>query len=596
MNSRQTPRKPNEPADGNSLARAGDDFTGSSTRDAEFEQLRKLLLGAEQDSIAAITKRLDDGTIRAEEIAPLLPGIVRESSSHNTELVDALTPVLEKALRKSVHDDPAVTSEILYPILGPAIWTAVRSAFVGLMESLNTVVERSLSLESLRWRLEAFRTGRSFAEVALSHNLAYRVEQVFLIDSDAGLALLSTGSGPEGADSDLVSGMLTAIQDFVRDSFAAESGEYLNTVRMGDFLLCIERGPRAFLAAVVRGSAPTLELRGALRDNLELIHRYFGKALAESRGEPGAFDGCRPYLEACLREEFLPRPNRQPVLAYALVGLIALGALFWLGLGWLQDSRRNALIERLGTEPGIVVIEVSGRAALSLLRDPLAVDPAQLLGELGFDEADWVLESRPYISAESPIVLRRLASRLELPASVSLDVTDGIARASGVADPDWVERFTVMALQVPGVTEVDTVRLYAADGSALDGLVEQIEATTILFEPGEGIPSTPSQVLLSDLASRIRQLSSDARAAGLIPIVELRGNTDPSGSPEANLELSRRRAGWVNDALVEDGVSPFLLLQLADPAAPLSPENPIGQRSVTFQVHLDAPDDTGAIR
>ena len=50
-----------------------------------------------------------------------------------------------------------------------------------MVESMNRVMEQSLSMRSVTWRIEALRSGRSFSEVMLSHTMNYRVEQLFLI-------------------------------------------------------------------------------------------------------------------------------------------------------------------------------------------------------------------------------------------------------------------------------------------------------------------------------------------------------------------------------------------------------------------------------
>lgn len=64
------------------------------------------------------------------------------------------------------------------------------------------------------------RTGASFAEVVLRHTLLYRVEQVFLVHRESGLLLHHLTAQSIAAQApDMVAGMLTAIQDFARDSF-----------------------------------------------------------------------------------------------------------------------------------------------------------------------------------------------------------------------------------------------------------------------------------------------------------------------------------------------------------------------------------------
>ena len=65
----------------------------------------------------------------------------------------------------------------------------------------------------------------SFAEVVLKHTLVYRVEHVFLIHRHTGLLIAHAASqDATSQDPQLVSSMLSAIQDFVRDSVRRTAG------------------------------------------------------------------------------------------------------------------------------------------------------------------------------------------------------------------------------------------------------------------------------------------------------------------------------------------------------------------------------------
>ena len=56
------------------------------------------------------------------------------------------------------------------------------------------------------------------------------------------------------AESDAVSAMLTAIQDFVADSFLRENkGQKLDSIEFGDYNIWLISAPKGVLAAVVRG-------------------------------------------------------------------------------------------------------------------------------------------------------------------------------------------------------------------------------------------------------------------------------------------------------------------------------------------------------
>src|SRR5258707_15843421 len=97
----------------------------------------------------------------------------------------------------------------------------------------------------------------------------------------------------------MVSGMLTAIQDFVHDSVSGTEGENLETVRMGDIGVVLTYGPDAILAGFVRGIPPR-KLNRAFQDTLDHIEQQKAEALHSFTGETSDFDSCRPRLESLL--------------------------------------------------------------------------------------------------------------------------------------------------------------------------------------------------------------------------------------------------------------------------------------------------------
>ena len=131
---------------------------------------------------------------------------------------------------------------------------------------------------------------KAFAEVVLLHTLVFRVEQVLLIHEPSGLLLQHvTAPMVQLPDADLVSGMLTAIRDFVQDSFRMESTAALDSLKAGDLTLWIEPGPYAYLVAVIRGRAPA-SLRRDLQEALEGIHRSCLQTLKGFHGDRQSFE------------------------------------------------------------------------------------------------------------------------------------------------------------------------------------------------------------------------------------------------------------------------------------------------------------------
>ena len=86
-------------------------------RDSEYEpdrdelaELRALLLGQQMVELQALQKRLDDPSIRTEEISEILGKAVALSIKRDGGLQRSLYPVVEQALKISVAKNPAISS------------------------------------------------------------------------------------------------------------------------------------------------------------------------------------------------------------------------------------------------------------------------------------------------------------------------------------------------------------------------------------------------------------------------------------------------------------------------------------------------------
>ena len=135
---------------------------GDTDQDEQLSRLRALLMGPELD---VIRRRLDDPAIHAEETSQIIAEAIVLRSARGTELRRALQSSIEEALRISVQRDPHVLADLLFPVIGPAIRKAVTSSLNDMMDALNKTLEQSLSVRAVQWRLESWRTGKSFGEV-----------------------------------------------------------------------------------------------------------------------------------------------------------------------------------------------------------------------------------------------------------------------------------------------------------------------------------------------------------------------------------------------------------------------------------------------
>ena len=133
-----------------------------------------------------------------------------------------------------------------------------------------------------------------------------------------------------------------------RDRFRVASGDSLESLKVGDLSVWIEAGPRAIVAAVIRGTAPQ-DLRPLLQEAVEEVHRQFGRALDTFEGDTSEFEAARPLLEACLTSEYRQEARTRRG-AWILFGLTIAALLIWLGLSYRSQARFSRYLEALAAE------------------------------------------------------------------------------------------------------------------------------------------------------------------------------------------------------------------------------------------------------
>jgi OOP family OmpA-OmpF porin len=410
-----------------------------------------------------------------------------------------------------------------------------------MVQSLNQTMAYSFSAQGLKWRVEAWRTGKPFAEVVLLHTLLYRVEQVFLIHRETGLLLQHVVAGGAAVqDADMVSGMLTAIQDFVHDSFNSPAEEQLETLEVGELSVWIEQGPLAILAAVIRGQAPQ-ELRTVFQETLEAIHLQFRPALQEFSGDASEFDAAHPLLEDCLltqvdQDKQGGTPARFPRSIIVIASLIILALLVWGFFAWRDARRWNNYVERVKQEPGVVVTETGtrdGKYFINGLRDPLAQDPNAFLAESKVDRDEVVSRFEPFQAMSPEFVLARARSLLEPPPTVNLKLNDGVLEAEGFATLQWVTETRRTARFLPGVSQYKDANLLDVDRIVNPSLLFVLDRTELA--PGQ---EEKFKQLMADIG-RLQTLAESMKKNARL---EITGHADGSGSDERNAELIRGRA------------------------------------------------------
>lgn len=525
----------------------------------EFEVLRRLLLQPEQAALG----ELQDSKTWIRQVAEALPPALARRARSDDELQKVLTPILEESLMLLVRRNPKMLVEVLFPVMLPAIRRAVASMFASLVEGFNQTLDQAFSPRGLRWRFEALTTGKTFAEVVLSHTLLYRVEQVLLIHRKTSLLLSHVvAGGVTVQDGAMVSGMLTAIGDFARDSF--DPGADLNTVNMGERVLVVEQNPKAVLAVVVLGSPPA-ELKERLQDVLSEIHTRFSQEIEDYQGDDRGLEGIRPPLESLLESRYKEAGTKRP--PYALMGVAALllAGLAWWGWNTYQTNRDWMIyLDRLRDAPGIVLTEAPRKFEIEGLRDPLAAEPSSLLEGLHLRPERIHSRWQPYQSLEPEIILKRIRTRLSAPTTVQFSLKDGVLSASGSAPEAWAERLYELAPAF-GIERLDLLNLNQM-GQRWEELKQGIGATRIGFEGGSTRILSRDEGQIITLAAQLSELKRLGRLLGRKTEIRLVGYADGQGTQQVRTKLAQSRAEAVAGRLPRDlGVQTGYTLALLRP-------------------------------
>ncbi|MCB9898955.1 MAG: hypothetical protein H6825_13200 [Planctomycetes bacterium] len=554
--------------------RASEDGTSTGeVGEHELAILRDQLLGPELRRIAAIERRLERRGLTPEDVARVLPAAIRLRQSHDGQLGRALGPTLEGAIQDSVRRNPTAISEALFPVLGPAIRRSIGAALSGLVESFNAALGASLGLRGLRWHLEARRTGRSFAEVALLHSIAWRTELVLLVHRETGTLLLSAQADAltparTTPDGDVVSAMLAAIQDFVSDSFADGERTQLNRIAFDDRTLHVAVGPKVTLAALVRG-APPAEFVAQIQETCDLVHVLATARLAGFRGDTTPFVTLQPTLDDLLREEkVVHRSSRRGLLTWSLALVVASGlCIGWIAQRAAETARLASAVEALRAEPGVVVVSAArqaGRPALVLMRDPDAAAVTRVLLDAGVDPELLDIHEEPYVCLMPQFVQQRALAALSPPPTVDVELHGGRLVLRGTASHRWIQRVDPVASALPGVTSVDLAALVDIDEGRVTSSSFRLERSALTFAPGEARPAV-EVTEQTDLRQMVQLLANGARSVGWVVRVELLGSaTDEEVLADPSLALRRAYAA---ERLVETWSDGVLMLEASDARA-----------------------------
>jgi outer membrane protein OmpA-like peptidoglycan-associated protein len=545
----------------------------SSTPDSEqMRQIRELVLGKDGQQVKQTLK----------DNARELVGEVFSEALHDREKQDGsvnkvLLPLVEKSVEKSVADHSEKFVGYLYPLVGSLVRKSVTAFITELLEKTNILIENSLTVKGLTWRFKAWQSGVTFSQYAASQTFAFRVEQVFLIHRETGLLLNSVSLGLElEADADMVSSMLTAINDFVSDSFITNidnNQQNLDVVRTDDFTLLIKQGPKASVVATITGNMPQA-VANRLQKTLEEIHKLYNEELDNFEGDSIPFDNSEHQLRDCLMVELKPEQttNKRPWMAWALVLLVLIGCGFLLIKRWQSHELMNQ-VSLIDKTPGILLTNIDTlgleKIQLEVLRDPAAQPVQGWLKQQSIDDTRVIVKERAYLSLDPLLIKHKTEQIIARYPNMTVTWIDNLPKFNGAQNklnklrlqgelakliglnfqPTWLDNLVIEGTRNTAANDPELIR------AILDLNIAKIDRITIAFEPNQSELSELALEKLIKIKQQFNSLIEVAQQQELSIGLIIMGASDIVGTASFNKILSQKRADNVKLKLQELGIA-----------------------------------------
>ncbi|GHE86403.1 OmpA family protein [Thalassotalea profundi] len=532
----------------------------------QLEQLRTLILGEDHQLITHTVKQQARGVV-----SDVLTEALHDREKKDGSINKVIQPLVENAVEHSVnhHSDRLISS--LYPLMGSLIRKSVAAFLADFMEKTNQLLENSLTIKGLKWRFSAWRAGVSFSQYIASQTFVYRVEHVFLIHHETGLLLNSVSlDNHDNSNADIISSMLSAINDFIGDSFSQSPEgmkQQLQTVTTDNFTLLLKPGPNAIIVAAVTGNPPQ-KVSEHLQITIEALHTLYANELIQFDGDNSTFDNADSLLRDCLLAEeknIHPKSKKTPWFAWVAVIAILAFIAFRISV-WHSLEQLKLQLSELEQQPGIIIQKINiinnDSVEINILRDPDAITVDNWLASKDLHFSQLILNERFYLSLDQKLLIIKAEKVVSQFPNVTSQWKNKVLTLSGTITPTAFKQLSSQLSRVGIVNnknlDLTPLNIEISSNSnnseqlnqkVFNGLIGKISTIQLNF-PISSEEITPEMhnslnqlyqqfIFLNQLADRLNV------NIGLV----IMGSSDNSGNIETNNLLSLKRAENTASAL-----------------------------------------------
>jgi N-acetylneuraminic acid mutarotase len=125
------------------------------------------------------------------------------------------------------------------------------------------------------------------------------IDDIFLVYRDGRLISHNTRKLKPDSDDSVLASMFTAVQEFVKDSFAEDESAHINEISYGENKILIEHGKSLFMAAVVSGEG-TRRMHEQMKAAVYNIEQECSPALVKWSGEAKELKESKKWIKALI--------------------------------------------------------------------------------------------------------------------------------------------------------------------------------------------------------------------------------------------------------------------------------------------------------
>lgn len=527
------------------------------------EVLNRKVEASKEEMVQALAPILDrlienrteqNSAAMSAAIAPLLAAAIVEQTQHfPEEMAGAIAPSMGRAMKAQINEERDAIVDALYPILGSMIAKYLAEA----LQAINQKLDSALSPEGIQRKIQAKLQGVSEAEIMLQQAVPFTIQAVFLIHKASGLVIAEVQPGQQNLESEMISGMLTAIRSFANDCIGQSTAD-LNEINYGDSKILLEVAGYSYLAVVIRGNLPRSFLP-KLRELLETIIQQQGSAIEHYEGDPDTVPVAIPQLLATLQPPELrekPQKRSKPPV-FLIIGLLLVSLV---GIPWGMAQYRNSL-DRQAQSTAAAALAATPELAVYQLSVVAHQGTLTLTGRL--PNAGLRQKAEQVARSVSPNwALNNTILAVEVPPDPTLTLAE-VQRTTAILNR--VEGMKIASQYGNSKVSVTGTVSRPADAQTVTQAFEQIPgvrsiATTIqVRSPRLDVrfyfQVNSTQVPLLDLGYKLHQ-AVDVLTQNPDQRVKVVGHSNPIDSPDETQQLALARATTVRDLLVKQGIKP----------------------------------------